>query len=41
LFGQRLVNRTVTLPEDLVERLMALGEGNLSAGIWRMAEVAG
>jgi hypothetical protein len=39
--GQRLVSRTVTtLPEDLVKRLMALGDGNLSAGIRRMAELA-
>jgi hypothetical protein len=40
LFGQCLESRTVTLPEYLVEWLMALGDGNLSAGIWRMAELA-
>jgi hypothetical protein len=34
-----MVSRTVTLPEDLVERLLALEDGNLSAGIGRMAEV--
>ena len=33
-----MVRRTVTLPGDLVERLAALGEGNLSAGIRKMAD---
>ena len=33
-----MVRRTVTLPADLAERLADLADGNLSAGIRRLAE---
>lgn len=36
-----MVRRTVTLPGELVERLASLGEGNLSAGIRKLAEQSG
>lgn len=41
IHGERMVRRTITLPGSLAEQLAALGDGNLSAGIRRIAAQAG